>query len=184
MNILVHKAKKQDKEAYTQLMLAAGPGLYKVAWGILGNDEDVADAMQETALLGWEKIHTLRQNAYFKTWLTRILINVCNEMLRKKSRLVTDEVIPERGKEDMQYADVEWRQLLQHLNEEYRLLLLLYYAEGFKTKEIAQILEMNENTVRGHLKKAREQMRQLYEGKATDNAAEYTAKEMAYGKMG
>ena len=86
MNILIHKAKKQDKEAYTQLMLSVGPGLYKVAWGILGNDEDVADAMQETALLGWEKIHTLRQMAYFKTWITRILINVCNEMLLGQQR--------------------------------------------------------------------------------------------------
>ena len=106
MNILIHKAKKQDKEAYTQLMLSVGPGLYKVAWGILGNDEDVADAMQETALLGWEKIHTLRQMAYFKTWITRILINVCNEMLRKKRHLVTEESIPEQGAEDRQYADV------------------------------------------------------------------------------
>lgn len=165
MNILIHKAKKQDKEAYTQLMLSVGPGLYKVAWGILGNDEDVADAMQETALLGWEKIHTLRQMAYFKTWITRILINVCNEMLRKKRHLVTEESIPEQGAEDRQYADVEWRQLLQELDEESRLLVLLYYAEGFKTREIAQILEMNENTVRGHLKRARDKMRKLYEGK-------------------
>ena len=133
MNILIHKAKKQDKEAYTQLMLSVGPGLYKVAWGILGNDEDVADAMQETALLGWEKIHTLRQMAYFKTWITRILINVCNEMLRKKRHLVTEESIPEQGAEDRQYADVEWRQLLQELDEESRLLVLLYYAEGNRT---------------------------------------------------
>lgn len=181
MNILIHKAKKQDKEAYTQLMLSVGSGLYKVAWGILGNDEDVADAMQETALLGWEKIHTLRQMAYFKTWITRILINVCNEMLRKKRHLVTEESIPEQGAEDRQYADVEWRQLLQELDEESRLLVLLYYAEGFKTREIAQILEMNENTVRGHLKRARDKMRKLYEGK---EAREIAGKETEHENMG
>lgn len=181
MNILIHKAKKQDKEAYTQLMLSVGPGLYKVAWGILGNDEDVADAMQETALLGWEKIHTLRQMAYFKTWITRILINVCNEMLRKKRHLVTEESIPEQGAEDRQYADVEWRQLLQELDEESRLLVLLYYAEGFKTREIAQILEMNENTVRGHLKRARDKMRKLYEGK---EARIIAGKETEHENMG
>ena len=181
MNILIHKAKKQDKEAYTQLMLSVGPGLYKVAWGILGNDEDVADAMQETALLGWEKIHTLRQMAYFKTWITRILINVCNEMLRKKRHLVTEESIPEQGAEDRQYADVEWRQLLQELDEESRLLVLLYYAEGFKTREIAQILEMNENTVRGHLKRARDKMRKLYEGK---EARKIARKETEHENMG
>ena len=181
MNILIHKAKKQDKEAYTQLMLSVGPGLYKVAWGILGNDEDVADAMQETALLGWEKIHTLRQMAYFKTWITRILINVCNEMLRKKRHLVTEESIPEQGAEDRQYADVEWRQLLQELDEESRLLVLLYYAEGFKTREIAQILEMNENTVRGHLKRARDKMRKLYEGKEARKSA---GKETEHENMG
>ena len=181
MNILIHKAKKHDKEAYVQLMLSVGSDLYKVAWGILGKDEDVADAMQETALLGWKKIHTLRQTVYFKTWITRILINVCNEMLRKRRYLLAEESIPEQGAEDQQYADVEWRQLLQELDEESRLLLLLYYAEGFKTREIAQILEMNENTVRGHLKRARDNMRKLYEGKKIRESA---GKETKHGNIG
>ena len=178
MDILVYKAKKHDKEAYTQLMLSVGPGLYKVGRGILANDEDVADAMQETALLGWEKIHTIRYTGYFKTWITRIMINVCNEMLRKRKRLVVQEEIPERGMEDWRYANAEWKQMFMQLDEEARLLLLLYYAEGFKTREIAQILEMNENTVRGHLRKAREKLRQLYEGRESEKRITVSGKEL------
>lgn len=49
--------------------------MYKVAKAILKNDEDVADALQDTILTCWEKIGTLEKNEFFKTWLIRILIN-------------------------------------------------------------------------------------------------------------
>ena len=75
---LVKKAKTHDKEAFSQLMKEAGKSMYKVAKAILKNDDDVADAMQETALSCWGKIETLQKEEYFKTWLMRILINHCN----------------------------------------------------------------------------------------------------------
>lgn len=62
MNILlIKKAKKHDKAAFQKLMEQQGPALYKTAKAILKNDEDVADAMQETALTCWEKIDTLKK---------------------------------------------------------------------------------------------------------------------------
>ncbi|MCA5962792.1 hypothetical protein LC724_23800 [Blautia sp. RD014234] len=74
MNILlIKRAKKHDKAAFQKLMEQQGPALYKAAKAILKNDEDVADAMQDTALTCWEKIDTLKKDEYFATWLTRIL---------------------------------------------------------------------------------------------------------------
>ena len=55
-NLLIQKARKQDKEAFGRLMKQYGAGMYKVAKAILGSDEDVADAMQETALTCWENL--------------------------------------------------------------------------------------------------------------------------------
>ena len=82
MDGLVRKARKRDKEAFGQLIRQHTPGMYKVAKAILKNDEDAADAIQETALTCWEKLGILKKDKYFKTWMTRILINHCNQIYR------------------------------------------------------------------------------------------------------
>lgn len=75
MEKLVQKAKQHDKTAFTVLIEQNTKSMYKVAKAILKNDEDVADALQDTILTCWEKIGTLEKNEFFKTWLIRILIN-------------------------------------------------------------------------------------------------------------
>lgn len=87
MNLLIKKARKHDKAAFQQLMEQEGKAMYKVAKTILKNDDDVADAMQETALACWEKLDTLKKDRYFRTWLTRILINNCNAICRQRARM-------------------------------------------------------------------------------------------------
>jgi len=51
--------------------------MYRVAWSILQNEADVQDALQDAVLKAWEKRDKLREEKYFRTWMTRILINVC-----------------------------------------------------------------------------------------------------------
>ena len=114
MNLLIRNARKHDKAAFQQLMEQEGKSMYKVAKAILKNDEDVADAIQET-------------------WF-----------------------------QETGYADVEWKNFLNGLEEKYRTVIMLYYVEGFKTREIAQILDMNENTVRGRLATARKKLEASY----------------------
>ena len=163
MRLLIKKAKQHDKRAFLQLMEQQEKDLYRIAKAILKNDEDVADAMQETALTCWEKIGTLKREEYFKTWLTRILINHCNSIYRKRKNLVWEEHVAEPFYEETDYANVEWRDFLNGLEKKYRLVIILYYVQGFKTREIAQILELNENTVRGRLATAREKLEKLYQ---------------------
>ena len=160
MNLLIRKAKKHDKAAFQQLMEQQGKAMYKVAKAILKNDDDVADAMQETAMVCWEKIDTLKKDKYFQTWLTRILINNCNVICRQRTRNA-QEVIPEAWSHEEGYANVEWEDFLDRLDEKYRTIIMLYYVQGFKTREIAEILEVNENTVRGRLVTARKKLEEI-----------------------
>ena len=162
MNLLIRNARKHDKAAFQQLMEQEGASMYKVATAILKNDEDVADAMQETVLTCWEKIDTLKKDTYFRTWLTRILINHCNAIYRQRTRAVPEETIEETWFQETGYANVEWKNFLNGLEEKYRTVIMLYYVEGFKTREIAQILDMNENTVRGRLATARKKLEASY----------------------
>ena len=78
---LVKRSISGDADAFLELMEKNSLAMYKVARGILDNDEDAADAMQDTILTCFEKIHTLKNPEYFKTWMIRILINECNKIL-------------------------------------------------------------------------------------------------------
>lgn len=176
MNMLIKRAKKHDKEAFQQLMEREAQSLYKAAKAILRNDEDAADAMQETALACWKKIDTLKKDKYFRTWLMRILINNCNTIYRQRARMTAQDAVPEVRFQEDGYANAEWELFLHCLDEKYRIIIILYYVEGFKTREIAEILQMNENTVRGRMAAARKRLEAQYlcdlgkRGKEPENA--------------
>ena len=158
MNSLVRKAKQGDPDAFTELIQSQMQNMYKAARSVLYNDEDVADAISETILACWEKIWQLKEEDYFRTWMTRILINKCNDILRKQRNIMLVEEIPEQLSYDRKYENVEWEEALESLDEKYRLIMLLYYVEGFKTGEIGDILSMPESTVRTRLARGRQRL--------------------------
>ena len=77
---LIRRAKKDDKDAFCRLMDEHLQCMYKMASAYLKNDEDVADAIQDTILSCYENLKSLKQNRYFKTWMLRILINKCKDI--------------------------------------------------------------------------------------------------------
>lgn len=161
MNKLVKQAQMGDKDAFTKLMEMNMQSMYKTAWVYLKNDADIADAIQETILTCYEKLDTLRNTKYFKTWMTRILINKCNDILR--SRTIEDfEIITEEGRLDDAFSRTEWKLMLSSLDEKYREILLLYYLEDMSVKEIARILDLKENTVLTRLRRGRHLLQKLY----------------------
>ena len=83
MELLIKKAMKGDAEAFVQLMELNEVSMYKTAKAILANEEDIGDAIQETILAAYKNIHTLKKAQYFKTWLIRILINKCKDIIKK-----------------------------------------------------------------------------------------------------
>lgn len=162
MHELVEKAVQGDADAFLELMEKNSLSMYKVARGILQNDEDAADAIQSTILICFEKIHTLRKAEYFKTWMIRILINECDQIWRQRKKIDPIEEVPEIPRPDQSLAEFEFKEMLRLVDERYRIVLTLYYEQGFKIGEIAELLNLNENTVKTRLVRAREQIRLAY----------------------
>ncbi len=160
MKALVKKAQRGDEEAFVMLMEICKDGMYRVAKGYFQSEVDVADAMAETVLTTYEKLGQLQKPQYFKTWLTRILINNCNRMLRERNRCNVMDSLPEEGMPDDAYANIEFYELLREFPDDCRMILLLYYGEQFTTREIADILDMNENTVRSKLRRTRAELKE------------------------
>lgn len=162
---LVEQSILGDADAFLELMEKNSLAMYKVARGILNNDEDVADAVQDTILICFEKIHTLKKPEYFKTWMIRILINECTKILRHYRDISMEEVMPEIPHKDISIEEFEFKEMLNLVDEKYRIILILYYVEGFRISEIAEILQLNENTVKTRLARSRVQIKEVYSGR-------------------
>ncbi len=159
--LLVKRAQRGDTEAFIRLMDRHRLSLYKVAKSYLKNEEDIADVMQDTILSAYEHLKDLKQAAYYKTWITRILINRCIDLLNEQRRSIPaslDEILEEHSR-DYPADDQGFYDLLSELPEEIRPIFLLYYGEGFRTREIAEILDLNENTVKSRLKRGRQKLK-------------------------
>ena len=110
----------------------------------------------------------LKEARYFRTWMTRILLNKCNDILRKRKQMVWMDEIPETPDVDAGFENSEWKEALNSLSENFRLVVMLYYIEGFKTSEISQILDIPEGTVRSRLARGREQLAGLFQVKVVN----------------
>lgn len=162
MKELVKRAKQGDADAFAELIHLQMENMYKTARAYLKNDEDAADAISETILTCYEKLSTLKIDAYFRTWMTRILINKCQDILRQPKEVSFDEQVHDVGVwED--FSNAEWMEVLYGIDEKYRTVLLLYYAEGFKIKEISQILDIKESTIQTRLVRARQTLAKEYQ---------------------
>ena len=145
-----------DKEKFVSEIEAHSGMLYRVAWSILRNDDDCKDAMQEAALKAWEKRNTLRETSYFRTWITKILINACYDTQRKRRRIVSLDSIPEIP---ISAPDPALAMALATLPEKLRLPLVLVFSEGMTYAEAAETLHLPLATVRGRIHRGKEQLR-------------------------
>ncbi|MBW8352123.1 sigma-70 family RNA polymerase sigma factor [Bacillus sp. IITD106] len=155
-------AQKGDKEAFTRLIEDCQLTLYRVSLGILKDDTDCADAIQETILKSYHSIINLKQPKYFKTWLTRILINECNDILRKRKKIILLDSVDDIGNiEEHKEEHIDLKLALSKLECNHRTVLILFYYEEFSIKEIAQILKIREGTVKSRLNRARHKLSSL-----------------------
>lgn len=161
MEKLIKEAKAGNPDAFTRLMKSQMQNMYKTAGAILINDEDIADAVSETILACWENMHSLKEDRFFKTWMTRILVNKCNDIIRKKQYYL-DYDMPEEPYNDTGFENAEWKEALSTISEKYRLVMVLYYIDGFSTGDISGILDIPEGTVRSRLARGREQLAGAY----------------------
>lgn len=157
---LVKKAQRHDKNAFSELVNLYLKDMYRTAIAILNNEEDAGDAIQDTILACWEKLDTLKKAEVYKTWMTRILINRCYDILRNNMNFESLDVYEEPFEYD-EY-NIELKEALAAIDTRYRLPIELYYGQGFKVKEIAEILSLPQNTIKTYLSRGRKQLAKYY----------------------
>jgi RNA polymerase sigma-70 factor (ECF subfamily) len=127
--------------------------LFKTAMLYLDSESLALDALDEAVYKGLRGCWRLRQPEYFDTWITRILINECHNLQRRRPFVPLDALPDRPGTPTDGHSDV--RDAILRLPEKQRMVIVLHYMEGYKTAEIAKILRVPEETVRSRLKRAR-----------------------------
>jgi RNA polymerase sigma-70 factor (ECF subfamily) len=173
---LVRRAQANDQEAYAELIRRHQQRVFAVASGILRRHEDIEDIAQQVFIKAYFSLKRFDGRAAFSTWLYRITLNECWDLLRKKKvrpllyesdlseeqaqRVATAES-SEHGGPDIRQR-LETRQqvdmLLADLDERDKLMLVLKEVQGFSIEEIADVLELNANTVKVRLFRARQRV--------------------------
>jgi RNA polymerase sigma-70 factor (ECF subfamily) len=155
----VKRAKNGDADEIGKIILENMPSLYRVAFSILRTEEEISDAISNTTVKVFEKIHTLKNEEFFKTWLTKILINECYKIYNQNKKIIYLENC-DNG--DMPYndtySDFETRNLIKKLGKDLREIVILYYFEDFSVKEISKIMKIPEGTVKSRLSRARKEL--------------------------
>ncbi len=161
----VLRAIKGDHEAFLELMHVYKLDLYKTAISYLRNEEEALEALQEVTYRAYKSIKTLNQPSYVKTWLIRIMINYCNDVLKKKKRWVLgEENLNTQGILE-NHTQMEMKDAMQGLDDRSREILTLKYFHDLKIKEIAETMECPEGTIKTWLNKALKLLRDLLEEK-------------------
>ncbi|MEC0240788.1 sigma-70 family RNA polymerase sigma factor [Paenibacillus dokdonensis] len=151
----VKKAQQGDRQAFVAAMRHVEGDLYSMARSILRSNEDCADAMQEAMLHAYKSLPSLREPAYFKTWLFRILINECNRIFSKQSRTLPIDPSVLEPSVNGGYDKIELREAVEHLDEPMRTVISLHYFRDMPIKEISSLLELSEGAVKTRLHRAR-----------------------------
>ncbi len=152
-----------EERPFTQKLLESEPMLYRIACALLRSEADRQDAMQETALKAWKNRASLREEQYFRTWISRIMVNECHNLHRKNSRYVPMEELPDRPAPDS--GEQETRLMLESLPEKQRVPLVLHYLEGFSLEEIARVQHISLALVKYRMHQARKALRVEWNGK-------------------
>ena len=147
-------------EAFAKAVTEMTQTLYRVSCSQLPNEADREDAVQEALRRAWEKRGSLRNEEYLRTWVVRILLNVCHDIQREGKRMIPAEEIPGP---DVPSAEepVDLKECLLRLDERERIPILLYYLEGFDIGQIAVVLRIPRGTVKSRLHRGRDQLRTI-----------------------
>ena len=168
MNELIEKAINGDTNAFTMLILNYKQDLYKIALTKLHTEYDIDEAIQETLISAFQNIKNLKDKKKFKSWIIKILINKCNDVYKKrKYKLVSFENVENYQITHEPYSEIDSKldfySIINSLNDDNeKIIMVLYYNNKFTTKEISEILNKKENTIKTILYRAKIKLRNKY----------------------
>jgi RNA polymerase sigma-70 factor (ECF subfamily) len=174
---LIQRAQKGDQEAFAGLVTEHQRYVYNLALRVLKNEEEALDLAQETFVRAWTALPNFRGESQFRTWLYRIVTNLCYNRLpnlRRSLHELGDDVIVDLPETEVAFDNpahgFETRELrshlhnaIDHLDENYRLLISLRYQNELSYEEIATMLNLPLGTVKTGLFRAKEQLRRALE---------------------
>lgn len=137
-----------------------GNSLLRYAYSYLHNMADAEEALQDTLIQFLKTAPAFMSQEHEKAWLLRVTANICKNKLAYNRVRQTDELNEELAAERREDLSFVWEAVRQ-LPERYREAVHLFYYEGYSTKQIAQILQKKEATVRSDLHRGREQLRRI-----------------------
>lgn len=169
MKELLEKARKGNKESFEEIVNKVYKKLYIIAKARLMDEQEAQEVVWDSILTAYNKLWSLRDVRKFNSWITKIVVNNCNNVIRKRK---IQEVVFEYEKVedgmyiDNEYVDIEDKidffELLSDLNYEERTIMAMYYSEEYTTKEIAEILKSNESTIRSKIQRAKQKIKNRY----------------------
>lgn len=128
--------------------------LYRIALKYLNNHDDVLDALQETAYKAIKNGHQLKNKDHASTWIVRILINTCFDILKHYKKYEWVE-LDERVAVDADElsSDLELNEMILKINPKYRDVIVMKYIEGYKVSELSSIFGKPEGTIKTWLRR-------------------------------
>lgn len=166
---LIKAAQAGDRDALITLLREIEPHVYKTAFYTLNNEQDAMDASQEALLRIYQKIGTYEERAQFKTWVQRIVTNICIDTFRRNKPSVSIEehdMVFASGQfvEDAVLATFASKDIVAAIDKlpmQHRTVVVLRYLQDFSYAEIAESLNLPINTVKSYLFRARQQLQVL-----------------------
>lgn len=163
--LLVKRAIKGNREAFEDLINMYFDRLYKEAYLRCKHEEDAKEIVQETIYKAYRNIKSLKEPKYFKTWLSKILINVSNDYMRKNGMIELEhdenDYVKKVHNHDQIEIKIDLYNAMDELEDKYKDVIILRYIEDLKIEDISQILERPVNTIKTHIRKAIKDMKNL-----------------------
>ncbi len=168
---LVAKIRTGDQRAFVELIDRYKARIYHTTLRILGNREDAEEAAQDTFVRAYRGLENFREEATFSTWIYRICVNTCLNLLESRKRFKAQDIdstpvedLPfiESTESDFEEEDLQARIFLamEELPAKYRTVLALYHIQHLAYQEIAEIMQMPMGSVKTHLFRARALLRE------------------------
>lgn len=162
---IINQAREGNRDAFVLLFEELKNNLAVIALTILKNKSDVDDALQDTCLSAYTSISRLKKPEYFKTWITRILINHCYKIKREQKNVVyLDEDISIMTGMSLTTEETDLLEMIDKLSDKDKNILLLRYFNDMKMEEMARVLHCSVSTVKSRLYRATEKLKVLSRG--------------------